>query len=197
MERTTVSIKLEGMTELVAAMRRLPVEVRERKLEDAVKAGAQIVAQAVSERASGAFQSRSGKLLRAIRQGVSLAQQSLIRTRVRSPEEVLVEVWPRVPYAHLIEGGHRIIARGGGREGIFAERLRGRGGRFVALSGTSRRAQLRRALLARRGAGAIGQVAARPFVGPAYEATKDQAAEVIMETLWRNIERAWTGTGGR
>src|SRR3990167_4016292 len=133
----TVTIKLEGMTELVAAMRRLPVSVRGQVLEGAVRRGAEMIAQGVGARAAGAFQSRAGKLLRTAR---SLTAR-MIQVLVRSPEHVLMQIWPRVPYAHLVEGGHRVIPRGGGRG---------------AAPSTSRKARLRRALLQRRAAGTSG-----------------------------------------
>jgi hypothetical protein len=36
-------------------------------------------------------------------------------------------------------------------------------------------------------------VAARPFVGPAYEATKEAAAQKVLDELWKSVENAWTG----
>jgi len=169
----TLSIKLEGMTDLLAAMRRLPVVVRGQALEGAVRRGAEVIAQAAGGQAAGAFQSRTGKLLRTAR---SLTAR-MIQVLARSPEYVLMQIWPRLPYTHLVEGGHRVVARGPGRGG--ADR--------------ATRALLRRALLARRAAGASGVVAPRPFVGPAFEATKEAAAERVLNELWQSVEQAWTG----
>jgi len=171
----TLEVKLEGMTELVAAMRRLPLAVRGQALEMAVRSGAELVAATAASRAQGAFRQRSGKLLRA----ADSMGPSMIQVLARSPEYVLIQVWPRLPYTHLVEGGHRLLARGPGRKG--------------AIRGSAKAVQLRRALLGRRKAGALGQVAARPFLGPAYEATKEAAAQTILNTLWRQVDAAWQG----
>ncbi|MGH2406183.1 MAG: HK97 gp10 family phage protein, partial [bacterium] len=94
---------------------------------------------------------RTGKLLR-----------GGLETRTeRRQGGIQVAVGARVPYGHLVEAGHRLVARGGGRG--FAPSRR-------------RRAELRSALKARRARGAIGQVAGRPFLGPAYQA---RAAETV------------------
>jgi hypothetical protein len=155
----TIQIKLEGMTELVQAMRRMPVEVRGQALEKAAISGAEVIAQAAAAAASGAFTSRTGKLM-----GVIQNLKKMVRVLVRSPEYVLVQIWPhRVPYAHLIEGGHRLVARG-------SRRRRAGGGERT-----------------------LGVVAARPFVGPAYEATKEQAAQKVLDELWKSVENVWTG----
>ena len=158
----TISIKLEGMTELVQALRRMPVEVRGQALEKAARSGAEVIAQAAAARAAGAFTSRTGKLM-----GVIVNLRKMVRVLVRSPEYVLVQIWPhRVPYAHLIEAGHRLVARGS------------RGPRT------------------RRGRNAtLGMVAARSFVGPAYEATKEAAAQKVLDELWKSVEGVWTGKG--
>lgn len=171
----TIRLKLEGMTELVRALRRMPIGVRGKALEDAARSGAEIIAQAAVARAAGAFTSRSGKLM-----GVIQNPKKMVRVLARSPEYVLVQIWPdRVPYAHLIEGGHRLIARGSNKRTVRGEKgasgRRKRGG-IIRGSGTT-----------------LGMVAARPFVGPAYEATKDAAAQKVLDELWKSIEDVWTG----
>ena len=173
----TISLKLEGMTELVQALRRMPVEVRGKALEKAAVSGAEVIAQAAAARAAGAFTSRTGKLM-----GVVQNLKKMVRVLVRSPEYVLVQIWPhRVPYAHLIEGGHRLIARGSNRRTTRGQRgasgRRARGG-IARASGTT-----------------VGMVAARSFVGPAYEATKEAAAQKVLDELWKSVEAVWTGKG--
>lgn len=169
----TVQVKLEGMKELVQALRRMPIEVRAQKLEQAAVAGATVIAQAAQARAVGAFTSRSGTLMRVVQN-----LKKFVRVLSRSPEQVIVQVWPhRIPYAHLIEAGHRLIARGTNRRTKRGEKgpsgRRKRGG-IIRGSGTE-----------------IGQVAARPFVGPAYDATKEQAAQRVLDELWHSIEQVW------
>lgn len=171
----TIQIKLEGMTELVQALRRMPIEVRGKALEDAARAGAEVIAQAAAARGSGVFTSRTGKLMGAIQNS-----KKMVRVLVRSPEYVLVQIWPHgVPYAHLIEGGHRLVARGTNKRTTAGRKLAsGRRARGGLIRGSGR---------------GLSMVAARPFVGPAYEATKDEAAQKVLDELWKSIERTWTG----
>lgn len=148
----TLSVKLEGLPELVDALRQLPVSVRGQVLEASVRAGAEVVARAAGQRAAIAFQSRTGRLLRTAQR----VDRQMVRTTIRSPEHVRIEVWPRVPYAHLVEGGHRLVTRGKRR--------------------------------------VIGTVAPRPFVGPAFFATQEEAAKVILDSLWAKVSSTWEAT---
>lgn len=146
----TLSIKLEGLPELVRALRAMPAAVRGRVLESSVRAGAEIVARAAGQQASTAFISRTGRLLRTAQR----LDRRMVRTVIRSPEYVQIDVWPRVPYAHLVEGGHRLVTRGPRRR-------------------------------------VLGAVAPRPFIGPAFERTREQAAKVIIDTLWQRLATTW------
>jgi hypothetical protein len=87
---------------------------------------------------------RSGKLANSITVTIRRMSQGFIRG-------VEALFGTGVPYGHLVEKGHKIIARGPSRSGLTK----------------TKRAALRSGLIARRAAGAIGFVQARPFAEPA------------------------------
>lgn len=108
---------------------------------------------------------RTGKLGRGFDVQLEPVAQGLV-------QGVEATIGARVPYGHLIERGHRVIARGPSRKG--RKLVRG----------------ARRALKLRRQAGGIGFVAPRPFALPAVVAQETSTVALIEQLLAQEIERA-------
>jgi HK97 gp10 family phage protein len=158
-----ITIRLDGLRELQSRLRALSAEVRGGALQRAVQSGANLLADAIAAQAAVAFQSRTGRLARAAPR---------VKTVRVLPSSVVMEVGPRgVRYAHLVERGHRIVPRGPSRKGADA----------------ARRAELRRALRARRAAAGARRVAARPFIAPALARTNEQIARKMLDILWEAV----------
>ena len=100
---------------------------------------------------------------------------------------VEVEIVERVPYGHLVESGHQIIARGPGRKGLSPATLAEKGPRGRLMRG--RRAQLRRALLARRAAGAIGFVPGRFFGRDTLRSMEAQTMSLLERLVRQELLR--------
>ncbi|HWO88451.1 MAG TPA: HK97-gp10 family putative phage morphogenesis protein [Gemmatimonadales bacterium] len=165
----SMSLRVEGLRELRQSLRELGPQMSERVLSGALRAAAADVEAEIRSRAPVASArhrrgKQPGELLRSIRTTVEW----------QSSEEARVSVGPRVPYGHLVEAGHAIVPRGPTRRG----RKLGKEGR----------ARLRALLKARQASGAIGRAQARPFVGPAWEATKDRVVETFKRAVIRTVE---------
>ena len=166
-----ISLRLEGFRELQSRLRAVSAAARGQALREAVFAGAAILSEAIGIEVQAAFTSHTGKLARAAVQ---------VRGITALPSVVRAEVGPRrLPYAHLVARGHRIIARGPSRKGAETDRAKA--------------ARLRRALKARRAGGSLGTVAARPFIGPAFEQQRDRIAQVMLERLWQAVHTTFGG----
>lgn len=111
---------------------------------------------------------RSGKLGRGFDVQVRRVAQGFV-------QGILAVIGARVPYGHLVEFGHRIIARGPGRKGLKNRLQRG---------------QARTALKARRLAGPRGFVSPRPFAEPSVVAHEAQTVDLIERLLEDELSRA-------
>lgn len=168
--------KVQGLSELNAALKALPRDVSEKLLNGAVSAGARVIRDETAQRAPIAveahFRARGrktppGVLKRAIYQvnvkELATFYQRVYRVGVRrgkaqqkSDRDAFYWWW--------VENGHKIVPRT--PKGIFR--------------GTQQ---------SRRNA-ASTRVSAHPFLRPAFEAKKQAALEAIKAYLTRNIPRA-------
>lgn len=111
---------------------------------------------------------KTGKLSRGFDVRAKRIRQGLI-------QGVQVEIGARVPYGHLVERGHQIIARGPQRKGIKLTR--------------ERRKELRTSLKARRAAGAIGHVPGRFFGREAVEQRRSQIMSLLEKLVAQDMLR--------
>ena len=142
-----VVVDLKGMDE---KLRRLTPEV----IRSAIGFAAQTALAPVVADAQSRAPVRTGKL----RQSVQLKTRTNIG-------QVEVTLGTGVPYGHLLERGHNIVARGPNRKGLAAG---------VAARG----------LTQRRKQGASGFVAARPFAVPAYQAREAEVRDTFERAMF-------------
>jgi len=121
------------------------------------------LAPVVNAMRSAAPKGRTGKLARGFDTRTKRINQGLI-------QGVQVDIGSRVPYGHLVERGHKIIARGPGRSG-------------------AKKGALRTALKARRSAGAIGFVAGRFFGQRTLQARGAQVMSLLERLLAQELLR--------
>jgi hypothetical protein len=99
-------------------------------------------------------------------------------------------VGTNIPYAHLVEFGHQIVARGKtrARVSITTERISKRTGKQVISTrfGLDPMAQVQ--LRGRRSAGPVGFVAARPFLRPAFDENREAMVTRVSESMGKQIE---------
>jgi hypothetical protein len=94
------SVKITGLRELFARLQQLPIVMRGPALERALHFAAVPI--------------RDGAVARARRLTGKLASSIDMWTVERAPDRTVVAVGvKRLPYAHLVEYGHRLVARGG------------------------------------------------------------------------------------
>lgn len=116
---------------------------------------------------STAPKGRTGKLSRGFEVKAKPVSQGLV-------QGVEVQIGSRSPYAHLVERGHQIIARGPGRKkGLKRER----------------RAELRSRLKARREAGPIGFVPGRFFGRIALDQRREQVLSLLERLVIQDVMR--------
>lgn len=204
-----MQLRFEGGKEMARTLRTLPAIVAERLLERAVGAASGVllrVARTKVPRPSERRRPRTKRLADTLR-GFPAEKN---RTRF------VMHVGTRSPYAHLVERGHRIVARGKSRGGLeklarkdkrmarlltlpgprsptleraLQQRTQGRALRFAEL----------RASLQQRRAQARGVVAPRPFLEPAFLETREammrKMGQVLGDGIERTVERL-RGSGG-
>lgn len=120
---------------------------------------------ALSAMRDAAPRGRTGKLSRGFDVRLKRVQQGLIHG-------LEVDVGARVPYGHLVHGGHRIVARGPQRKGLTR----------------ARRGELRSALKERR-LSPHGRVLGYPFAFQVLQRQLPQAIGLIEKLLLRELER--------
>lgn len=112
---------------------------------------------------SAAPKGRTGKLSRGFDVRAKRISQGFI-------QGVQVDIGARVPYGHLVERGHRIIARGPGRKG-------------------GRLGVLRKALKARRLAGGTGFVPGQFFAQRTFDVQGEQVLGLLVKLLEQELGR--------
>jgi len=173
-----VQLTFHGGKELARALRDLPKAIAEEVLETAVVAGAGIIRQAAADKAPRNEPRRRPGTVR-------LADSMKVAVTEKSHAFVTVCVYTKVSYAHLIEYGHQIVARGPTRERVSIT-LVSASGRVSARFGLDPTARAK--LHDRRVAGSLGFVAPRPFLRPAFDENRETALRRIGEVLGKGIE---------
>lgn len=123
---------------------------------------------------------KSGKLSRGFDVRAKRIRQGLI-------QGIQVDIGARVPYGHLVERGHNVIPRGPGRKGLSAVALSEKGPRGKLLRG--RRAELRKALLARRASGPIGRVPGRFFARSELTRSAGEVMSLLGRLVMQDLRR--------
>lgn len=106
-----------------------------------------------------------------------------IRVRVRRRRGLEISIFGGVPYSHLVEYGHRLVAGGKApRAGRVLKRVSGvltgpRGGRYTGQT--------------------IGFVNAKPFARPAFEQLAPEVEAQVAATMEAGIDRAARGGAWR
>lgn len=178
-----MQLTFTGGKELAQTLRRLPEAIATNVLAAAVMAGAGIIRDAARANCPRPGQRRRSGTL-------PLAESIRVRVAEKTRSYVTVTVGTGVRYAHLVEYGHQIIPRGPSRTrvSITTVRVSKRTGKQIVSTrfGLDPTEQLR--LHDRRNIGATGFVAARPFLRPAFDETREAVIRKIGEVLGAGIE---------
>jgi HK97 gp10 family phage protein len=199
-------MQFTGGREMTRALRTMGQAAAE-VLETGVVAGAGIVRARAAELAPRPSLRRRPRTVR-------LSDSIKVEVREKDRAHVLVHVGTRIPFAHLVEFGHRQIARGPGRKALGSQqrvktavrvnwktvRRKRKDGTVVTKTVlvtrhrsfvTGMHGELRRKLTERRRAGAKGFVAARPFLRPAFDETRERVIRRMAEVIGKGIEQHW------
>ena len=101
---------------------------------------------------------------------------------------VEADIVTKVPYGHLVERGHKIIARGPGRRVL--RDLEKIGGPWATARLREKRAAFRRSLKERQAAGAIGFVQGRFFGQRTLEDRREQVLSLLGSLVMQDVARA-------
>ena len=201
-------LRFEGGREMAQMLRSLPGIVAEQLLEKALGSAAGVLLRVARTKVPRPAERRRPRTKR-------LADSLRAFPVEKNRSRVVIHVGTRTPYAHLVERGHEIVARGKGRAGLEKlSRQDKRQARLLAMPGprspeleaalrarTQGRAQrfqvLRSALHQRRAAGALGMVTPRPFLEPAFLETREAMVQRMGQELGQGIERAAAQLGRR
>jgi HK97 gp10 family phage protein len=182
--------QIQGSRELDRLLRELPEKVAKRVSNSAMRAGAKVVASAIKANAP----------VRSYR-GLLRTKHKVDKNRPSSLDAFSTRVSVRGKGNLRASVRSRVTSR---RSDVTAANQLLRGGKasVVALAGVSERAFYARFLeygfaLVRGGSGGsrrgpgrvVGHVPAKPFIRPAYEASKNLALRVVGDRLWKGIER--------
>lgn len=183
--------QIQGSRELDRLLRELPEKVAKRVSNSAMRAGAKVVASAI--KANAPVRSNRGLIRRKYKPDKNRPLTYSTRVSVRGKGHLRANVrsWvtSRSSYVkaanELLRGGKAsVVALAGvSTKAFYAQFLEY--GYALVRGGYSRRTQS-----GRRGPGrVVGHVPAKPFIRPAYEASKNLALRVIGDRLWKGIER--------
>lgn len=163
-----MNLAFRGGKEFARFLQQLPRAISAEILETALYAGAQIVQQRAREKVPRL----SGRLADSIE----------IKTQEKDAAHAIVNVGTNVPYAHLVEFGHQIVARGPTKTRVSVTRVSasGRVTSRLEVDPDTKRFQT---------AGAIGFVAARPFLRPAMDEGREEIVRRVGESLGKSIEQ--------
>lgn len=184
-----MNLTFTGGKELARVLRQLPEAIAERVLSGSVLAGAGVIADAASLRAPRKSVRR--------RTGRRLADSIKARVVEKARSFVTVHVGPTARYAHLVEYGHQIVARGPNRTRVRKQvgtRLTTRRVRNL-VTGDFMEADIEvpvfKTFTGGRSTplgGAIGFVPPRPFMRPAFDETHEAVIRKIGEVMEVGIE---------
>jgi HK97 gp10 family phage protein len=162
------SIDVLGLPALHAKLADMSTKALERATRKALREGAAIVQQAVTERAQE--KDTTGGVL----PDGALKSDIVVRLKQGKDDGIIrAYIGPDKDTAYVarwVEYGHRMIR--GGRSRLY--KLTGK------VKGPGRH---------------VGDIPAHPFIRPGWEASRSQAADVIQKTLVSEIEKAWKKKG--
>lgn len=165
-----VSIQFEGLTELEQDLTAIGDEKRVKKIiRKALRAGGTVMQAAIEERAPERPELPSGT---ALPPGALRADINMVATTDEAGATAL-SVGPGKYTKHVaswVEYGHMMVV--GGRRSLKNGKVSGKG-RLTTVNGTE-----------------LTQVPAHPFIRPAYEASREAAAEAIIDSLHESVDDA-------
>jgi len=162
-----ITIEIQGLKELQAKLDALTTKQADRCIRKALRAGGLIEKAAVEERAP--VKDEPGGILPAGALKADITLRTLKDKQDGSISAIVEPGWATLHVARWVEWGHRQV----------------RGGRYRLLPNGKT-----------LGHGhVIGEVDAHPFIRPAYEATRQEATNVICTTLAAELEKAASTKG--
>lgn len=169
-----MNLHFKGGREFAQFLKRLPGEISGEILETSVNAGAVIIQTRAKEKCPKPAERRRPGTVR-------LADSINVATAEKDAAHVVVNVGTNVPYAHLVEYGHQIVPRGPNRRRVSVTRV-SRSGRVSTRFEVDPEAT-------RRAAQAVtGFVAAKPFLRPAFDESREQVVARIGQVMGKQIE---------
>ena len=167
-----MNLTFKGGKEFARFLKQLPGAVSAEILETSLMAGGQIIVARAQEKCPKPAERRRPGTVR-------LADSIRATLKEKDAAHAIVNVGTNVPYAHLVEYGHQIVARGPNRGRISVTTV-SRTGR-VSVRSVMGPAQ-------RQTTGARGFVAARPFLRPAFDESREQVVSRIGQVMGKEIE---------
>jgi HK97 gp10 family phage protein len=184
-----MNLTFTGGRELARTLRQLPEAVARNVLVGSVTAGAGIIREAAAAKARGAVVVAGRWEQRRRPTTARLADTIKVTVTEQARTFVTVCVGTKVRYAHLIEYGHQIVARGPSRArvSITTVRISKRTGKEIVSTRFGLDPDGRNQLQARR-TGSLGFVPARPFLRPAFDENREPVLQKIGSVLGAGIE---------
>lgn len=168
-------LQFKGGREFSRFLQGLPKELSAKILESSVHAGARIIQQRAREKCPKPTDRRRPGTKR-------LADTIGARTVELDAAHAVVHVGSSAPYAHLVEFGHQIVARGPTRRRVSITRVSASGrvtrGRALEVDPLAPR---------HRPGAATGFVPPRPFLRPAFDESREQVIAKIADIMGRKI----------
>jgi len=178
-----VNLTFRGGREFSKFLQELPKAMSAEILEMSLTAGAQIVADRAREKCPKPGARRRPGTVR-------LADSIRVSTVEKDAAHAVVNVGTNIPYAHLVEFGHQIVPRGKTRTrvSITTVRISKRTGKQVVSTRYGLDPSQQLALHSRRAESSGGFVAARPFLRPAFDESREEMIARIGEVMGKQIE---------
>ncbi len=160
-----VTVQIKGLAEMERNMLHLADDLNKRACIEAARAGANVLRKAIEDRLRNTFRSHTGRAYKSIRISWRIRGRGVSGTTVYFNVGLGKDSAGVVPfYMRFWELGFQHIGRGAKRRNIHRRRL-GKGLR------------------------GIGKHYQRPFMGPAFEAFKQQAVDALADKLRAFIEQ--------
>lgn len=179
-----IQMTVSGVDDLLSAFDQLGKIGARAAMQDAMKKGAELTAEAARRLAPRGEDPTTKRRLAdsiAVRANLSRSQN---RKRGARRGEAEIFVGSTAPHAHLVEFGHmnvKVTRADEATQRTFTRRVKQKGGGFSLVTV---RGKLARQVTSRR---VVGHVPAHPFMRPAFDATKAAATKVIFEEFGRSL----------
>ena len=171
-----MQLTFTGGREFARFLKQLPAAISGEILETTLNAGAQIIQARAREKCPKPAERRRPGTVR-------LADSIRFSTKEKDAAHAVVNVGTDVPYAHLVEFGHQIVARGPMRAHVSVTKVSASGRVTISseVDPDTKRFQT---------AGATGMVAARPFLRPAFDESREAVVRRMGEVMGNAVEVA-------